>query len=81
MNFIDTDLRRKRAPWEITSSAMAAWTPDESKINAPFACIFRVYETHLVKGVGCFSAPSYISAIFLCPIDRSLLRGEETVMG
>lgn len=52
MNFIDTDLSRKRAPWEITTSTMAAWTPDESKINAPFASIFWVYEIYFGERCG-----------------------------
>lgn len=43
MNFIDTDLRHKRAPGEIRASATA---PDESKINALFACFSQVYERH-----------------------------------
>lgn len=43
MNFIDTDLRHKRAPGEIRTSATAA---DESKINAPFSCFSQVYERH-----------------------------------
>lgn len=43
MTFIDTDLRLKRASGEISSSATAARSADESKINVLFDCISQVY--------------------------------------
>lgn len=49
MNFIDTDLRHKRAPGEIRRSATAA---DESKINALFASFSEVYERRFGERCG-----------------------------
>lgn len=49
MNFIDTDLRHKRAPGEIRASATA---PDESKINVLFASFSQVYERHFGESRG-----------------------------
>lgn len=64
MNFIDTDLRHKRAPGEIRASATA---PDESKINALFACFSQVYERHLgERRGGClFSLFSFVIFFFM----------------
>ena len=49
MNFIDTDLLRKRAPREIRASARAACASDESKINVHAGGPHRapVYERRL----------------------------------
>lgn len=70
MNFIDTDLRHKRAPGEIRTSATA---PDESKINALFARFSQVYKRHFGESRdGCpFSLFSFvIFFIFVSRIDR-----------
>lgn len=63
MNFIDTDLRHKRAPGEIRASATA---PDESKINALFAGFSQVYERHFEESRGgrLFSLFSFVICIF-----------------
>lgn len=60
MNFIDTDLRHKRAPGEIRASATA---PDESKINALFARFSQVYERHFGE-----SRPVPLFTFQLCEI-------------
>lgn len=71
MNFIDTDLRHKRAPGEIRASATA---PDESEINALFACFSQVYERRFGESRGgrlfsFFQLCDFYLFIYLC-IDR-----------